>query len=47
VVGALLAAGLSSLAGRKGAILLSTVPAVLGWVIIAIAQNITMLYVGR
>ena len=47
VVGALMGAWLSSQAGRKGAVLLSTIPALLGWVIIAIAQNIPMLYVGR
>jgi facilitated trehalose transporter len=47
VGGALLGAWLSSLTGRKGAVLLSALPALIGWVIIAIAQNLPMLYIGR
>jgi hypothetical protein len=47
VGGALLGEWLSSLTGRKGAVLLSALPALIGWVIIAIAQNTPMLYIGR
>jgi len=47
VGGALVGAWLASLTGRKGAVLASAVPALAGWAIIALAQNLSMLLVGR
>ena len=45
--GAIIGAWLGSAVGRKGTVLLSAVPTVTGWCIIAISQNIPMLYAGR
>merc|ERR1719232_2355965 len=42
-MGGLLASGI----GRKGAVLLSVVPSITGWCVLAIAQDAPMLYAGR
>ena len=43
VLGSVVSAGL----GRKGGVLLSTVPSVTGWTVTAISQNVAMLYIAR
>ena len=45
--GAVLGSALSAGLGRKGAVLVSTVPSIAGWTVTAISQNVTMLYVAR
>ena len=47
IVGAVLGSGVSAGLGRKGGVLLSTVPSITGWCVTAISQNIHMLYVAR
>ena len=43
VLGSVVSAGL----GRKGGVLLSTLPSLTGWTLTAISQNVVMLYIAR
>ena len=47
IAGAVVGSGLSAGLGRKGAVLVSTVPSITGWAVTAISQNVTMLYAAR
>ena len=47
IIGSVLGSGLSAGLGRKGGVLLSTVPSITGWCVTAISQNVSMLYVAR
>ena len=47
LLGSLLSGHIVDTCGRKGILMLSSLPAVLGWLVICAAKNVTMLHLGR
>lgn len=46
-IGCILSGYLMDRIGRKKALLITEAPAILGWICIAMATNIEMIYIGR